>query len=149
MHGRWTLLDPACAEYVSERPLPKGEAKVYTSQPGCESDYPETSMRFNLVSVTSATTRMAACRRTWRRTWNDGTATLVLSSRAGSFDLRPLALRHSGVGQDFKTSGDRRAGTALICRGQRGHADDRAVGYTAAKAAGSLASLASKALKIV
>jgi hypothetical protein len=34
VHGRWTLLDASTAEYVSERPLPKGEARDYASRPG-------------------------------------------------------------------------------------------------------------------
>jgi len=58
VHGRWTLLDAATEEYVSERPLPKSEARDYTSRPGWETDYPEISLRFNLRSVTGATERM-------------------------------------------------------------------------------------------
>jgi hypothetical protein len=58
VHGRWTLLDAATAEYVSERPLPKGEAREYTERPGWTRDYPEISLRFNLQSVTEAIQRM-------------------------------------------------------------------------------------------
>lgn len=58
VHGRWTLLDAATAEYVSERPLPKSEARNYTSQPGWETGYPEISLRFNIEAVSTAIERM-------------------------------------------------------------------------------------------
>jgi hypothetical protein len=59
VHGRWTLIDPVTAEYVSERPLPKREAKAYTTLPDWEaSDYPEMSLRFNLRSVLAIIERM-------------------------------------------------------------------------------------------